>query len=168
MANFDLQKKWFTEVAPTNTNLATTTIGSGDNGTITITVDDYGTEGNDYTIEVVVSEELSVDLAAVLTDKAIVVTLATDGAGDLDATKNTATLVAAVIDGVTGVSSEASGTGATAIAALIAEKSLAGGTYATVAPVPYTMLFISDYYYTNIAPNGKNDSNWRKFQLASY
>jgi len=284
MANFELQKKWFAEVAPTNTNSATATIGSDDNGTITITIDDYGTEGNDYTIEVI--EGLNGgDLSSELTNTAIVTTLgmsdavastcevaavsaitdiltttanpATIGVGgndlsinlttagddnlavsatgaiitialadttaanntaaliqvairalvtvdiidvsaftcvaggnwDTDAiatgesgavdftggtdsapddAKNTATLITATIEALDDVSAEASGNGATAISTVVAEKSLSGGTYGTKAPVPYTMLFIGSYYYTNIAPNGKNDSNWRKFQLASY
>lgn len=167
MANFELQTKWFAEATPTNTNSATADIGSGDNGTVTTTVDDYGTEGNDYTIEVVEGVGLNVDMGAILTDKAIVLTLGTDGAGALDATKNTATLIATEIDGLTGVSSEASGTGADSIGVAEAEQSFTGGTYATVAPVPYTMLFIGGWYYTNIAPNSREDSNWRRFQLGS-
>lgn len=167
MANFEIQTKWFAETTPTNTNSATADIGTGDNGTVTTTIDAYGTEGNDYTIEVVEGSGLNVDLSAVLTDTAIVVTLGTDGAGALDATKNTATLVAAEIDALTGVSSVASGTGADALTAAEAEQNFAGGTYGTVAPVPYTMLFIGGWYYVNIAPNSKHDNNWRKFQLGS-
>ncbi|GAH05664.1 unnamed protein product, partial [marine sediment metagenome] len=53
MANFELQTKWFGEDQPNNTNSATADIGSGGDGTVTTTVDDYGTEGNDYTITVV-------------------------------------------------------------------------------------------------------------------
>jgi len=284
MSNFNLQKKWFAETSPTNTNEATTTIGSGDNGVITVIVDEYGTEGNDYTIEVV--EGLNGgDLSSILTDTAIVTTLgmsdavaatcevaavsaitdiltttanpttigtagndlsinlttaaddnlvvsatgavitialadttaanntaaliqvalralatvdsvdvsaftcvaggnwdtaaiATGEAGAVDFiggtdsapddAKNTATLITATIEALDDVSAEASGTGATAISTVVAEKNFTGGTYATKAPVPYTMLFIDDYYYTNIAPNGSNDSNWRKFQLADY
>jgi hypothetical protein len=167
MANFDLQTKWFAEATPTNTNSATAEIGAGENGVVTVTVDDYGTEGNDYTIEVVVGDGNSVDLSAELTGTAIVVTLATDGSGDPDDTKNTATLVTAAIEALTGVSAEASGTGATALTTAEAEQSFAGGTYGTEATVPYTMLYVSPYYYVNIAPNTRDTSNWRRFQLGS-
>ena len=85
-----------------------------------------------------------------------------------DDAKNTATLVAAAIDALDDVSATASGSGATALDSVEAEQSFAGGTYGTLAPVPFTMLFIAPYYYTNILVNGKDDSNWRRFQLSSY
>lgn len=166
--SFDIQKKWFAEVAPTNTKSATAEIGSGDDGTITVTIDDYGTEGNDFTIAVVEGVGNDVEMSAVLTVKDVVVTLGTGGAGALDGAKNTATLITAEIDALAGMSAEASGTGATALDSAEAEKNFADGVYATVAPVPFTMLLIGGFYYVNIAPNSREDSNWRKFQLASF
>ena len=50
---------------------ASTTIGSGDNGVVTIEVDAAGTGGNTYTVEVVNGETY----AAVLTESALVVTV---------------------------------------------------------------------------------------------
>ena len=168
MANFDIQTRWFAESAPVNANEASASVGSGDNGVVTITVDEVGTEGNDYTIEVVEGSGVGVDLSATLTGTAIVVTLGTDGAGALDATKNTTTLIAGVVDSVNGVSAVASGTGATAFAAAVAEDAFTSGVYATEVIVPYTMLEDATYYYTNIVPNDSKGKNWRRFTLATY
>lgn len=128
--------KWFSGSTPVNAVKASQTIGSGDNGTVTVEYDFVGTDGNDYTIEVVEGSEADVDLSAVLTDTAIVVTLGTDSESALDATKNTATLVAAAIDALTDISAEASGTGATALAAAEAEQDFAGGKLATKSATP--------------------------------
>jgi hypothetical protein len=54
---------------------------------------------------------LDVALSAAISNGAITVTLGTDGAGAADDTKNTATLVAAVVDALAGVSATASGNG---------------------------------------------------------
>lgn len=106
---------------------ATATIGSGANGTVTITVDTAGEDGNDYTVEVVTGTGNNSPLAAALVGTAITVTLATDGSGDPDALANTATLIAAAIDGLSGVSAAASGTGGDAISAAEGPTSFTGG-----------------------------------------
>lgn len=165
---FETQTKWFSEDNPVNTNSATNTIGSGDNGTITITVDKYGTEGNDYTVEVVIGDGASVDLSAELTDTNLVITLATDSEEAADDTKNTATLVTAAIEAIDGLSAVASGTGATALSAAEESSLFTGGTYATFAPIPNMLLKIGDYYYTNTDVNTIYDSNWKRFQLSDY
>lgn len=125
------EKKWFAGSTPVNAVKASQTIGSGDNGTVTVTYGFVGDEGNVYTIEVVEGTGADVDMTAVLTGTAIVVTLGTDSESALDATKNTATLVAAAIDELANLSAEASGTGETALAAAEAEASFTGGQYAT-------------------------------------
>lgn len=129
-------KKWFGTATPINAVASSQTIGSGLDGTVTTTANSVGTEGNSFTIEVVEGVGLNVDMTVALTDKAIVVELGTDGAGALDATKNTAILVASAIDGLTGVSSIHSGTGATALASAEAEQDFAGGQYATKVATP--------------------------------
>jgi hypothetical protein len=106
---------------------ATATIGSGTNGTVTTTVTLPGLAGNAYTIEVVAGVGNDVSLAAVLAGTAITVTLGTDSGGALDATKNTATLVAAAIDALADVTSVASGTGATAMPAAEGPHPFTGG-----------------------------------------
>lgn len=168
MSNFEIQTKWFAEATPQNAKEATANIGSGTDGTVTTTVDVVGTEGNSYTIEVVAGSGNNVAMSAELTDNAIVVTLGTDGVGALDATKNTATLIATAINALSGVSSVASGTGATAIGAAEAVKNFTGGQYATEATIPFTMLKDETYYYVNITPNSRVDKNWRRFTLATY
>jgi len=168
MSNFFIQQSWFDGTAPQNAKSATATIGSGTNGTVTITIDAVGTGGNSYTVEVVEGSGTDVDLDVSLTGTDIVVTLGTDGAGALDATKNTATLVAAAIDVLAGITATASGDGSTALSVAEAQKSFSGGQYGTVAPVPYTMMQDETYYYVNIAPNSIYDANWRRFTLSEY
>lgn len=106
---------------------ATADIGAGDNGVVTTTVDTAGTDGNNYTIEVVEGVGNNVPLSAAIVGKAVTVTLGTDGAGDPDDTKNTATLVTAAIEALANVSASASGTGATPLTAAEGPTSFTGG-----------------------------------------
>lgn len=106
---------------------ATGSIGSGANGVVTATVDTAGWAGNGYTMRVVLGVGISQALAAALSTKAITVTLATDGAGLPDDAANTATLVAAAVDALAGVSAATSGSGATAFSAAIAAVTFSGG-----------------------------------------
>jgi len=169
LANFEIQQSWFGSTAPQNAKSATGTIGSGVDGTVTITVNAVGTEGNNYTIEVVEGSGTDIAMDAVLTGTNIVVTLGTDGVGALDATKNTATIVAGAIDSLSGVSATASGTGATALSSAEVQKNLVGGQYATTAPIPYTMLQDETYYYVNIKPaHEKSTDAWKRFTLADF
>jgi hypothetical protein len=182
-----IAQKWFDEAIPVNASVASTTIGSGDNGVVTILTDAVGTEGNSYTIAVNAGTEVDEDMTAVLTGTDIVVTLGTtpsvassinvgsgtngvvtivaDVAGedgddysitvltngangcamsaalvgtditvtlgktvaDLEPTKNTATLIAAAITALDGVTATASGTGATAIGTGVSKTNFTGG-----------------------------------------
>jgi hypothetical protein len=90
-------------------------IGGGANGTVYIAADATGTAGNSYTVEVVLPTGLSLAMSATLTGTAILVSLGTNGGGTADATKNTATLIAAAVDALAGVNAKASGTGVTAL-----------------------------------------------------
>jgi len=113
---------------PWPTNIAASiTIGSGTNGVVTITVVEPGSDGNSYTVEVVAGSGLNIPLSAALVGTALTVTLGTDGAGVLDATKNTATLVAAVIDAISEFTAVASGSGVTVIP-VTASTSFVGGS----------------------------------------
>ena len=107
---------------------ATSSIGSGTNGLITITIDAEGTEGNSYTIEVKLASAIDTALSANLTGTTIVVTLGTDHVGVADPTKNTATLVTAILNTLTGISASVSGTGATVIP-VTAVQTFSGGSY---------------------------------------
>lgn len=106
---------------------STADIGAGADGTVTTTVDLAGSAGDAYTVEVVAGVGLNVPLSAALLVKAITVTLGTDGAGALDATKNTATLVAGVITALLGVTAAASGTGADPLTAAEGPTAFTGG-----------------------------------------
>lgn len=106
---------------------ATADIGTGDNGTVTTTVDLGGTDGNNFTIEVEVAVGVDQALAAAIVGQAITVTLGTDGAGDPDDAKNTATLVAAAVDALADVSASASGTGNDPLTGAEGPTSFTGG-----------------------------------------
>jgi hypothetical protein len=114
---------------------ATVDIGAGANGTVTITTDQLGPSANLYDVAVVASEDADADLsAAAAVDEGrtvLTVTLGTDEEGDPDDAKNTAELVAGVIDDLDGFSAAFSGTGADAVAAS-ALDAFEGGTNATL------------------------------------
>ena len=91
-------------------------IGSGEDGTVTIETIDTGLQMNDYTVEVVQGVGNDQQLAAQLLGTQITVTLGTDGTGQLDPVKNTQTLVQQAIQQIDNggqvFTQVASGTGA--------------------------------------------------------
>lgn len=123
-------------------------IGTGANGTVTVFADVVVDLADAWTITVVAGVGNSLPLTATLLTHAITVTLGTTGAGALDATKNTAVLVAAAITALAGVTAYASGTGASALTGPQASQSFGGGKaqdhlLATVAEIK-TVLEITD------------------------
>lgn len=104
---------------------ATADIGSGANGTVTTTIDTPGEGGNSWTIEVVVPGGTS-PLSVSVVGMAITVSLDVT-AGVPNAAANTATLVAAAIDGEAGISAVASGTGADSLTSAEGPTSFTGG-----------------------------------------
>lgn len=107
---------------------ATSALGAGANGTVTITALNQGFVGNIWTVEAVAGVGLNVPLSALIGGTALTVTLGTDGAGALDPTKNTATLVRAVINALAGVpAAVASGTGVTPLTAPEGPHTFTGG-----------------------------------------
>lgn len=132
------------------------TLGSGDNGTVKVLADVAVELATPWTITVATTAGLSQPLSAVLVDQAITVTLGTTGAGLLDATKNTATLVAAAVTALAGVTAYASGTGATALGAAQASQSFGGGKaqdflLATVAEIKTALEITASTYDTVLA-----------------
>jgi hypothetical protein len=163
----EIKQKWFASATPINANYASVDIGEGDNGVVTITADTLGTEENSYSIELVEGVGADVDLSATITDGAIVVTLGTDELEALDDTKNTATLVAGVIDALSGVSAEASGTGATAFTAAVAETSLSGGTYAVESHEPAYMIDGTTIYICTEPVDKYSTDGWKTGTLSA-
>ncbi len=106
---------------------ATATIGSGPDGTITITADEAnaGDCGNALTVEVIVPTGTS-GLSVTFAGGALIINLAVI-AGVPDGPANTATLIAAAIDALSGFSAVASGTGATSLSAAEGPTQFAGG-----------------------------------------
>jgi len=109
---------------------AVATIGAGENGAVTVTASLTGDQGNNLTIEVVEGTGVDQALAAAKDGDAIVVTLATDGDELPNDAANTATLVAAAVDALDGVTAAASGTGGTAIDTAEGPTAFTGGRFA--------------------------------------
>ncbi len=165
----NLQRKWFSVSAPVNKAKASATLGTGDNGTITITADAYGTAGNDFTIEVAVDAGANADMTAVLTGSDILVTLGTGAsAGVVDNAKNTATLITAAIAALTGVTATASGTGADSLTEAVAKDNLSGGQWATPCKVVGTLVKDTTYYYVCSTAGSNTTTVWKRFTLADY
>lgn len=116
----------------TTARAATATIGSGADGTVTVTATTAGVAANTNTVRAVAGVGNNVALSAAVNSGVVTVTLGTDGGGTLDDSKNTATLVAAAIDGVTGYDAAASGTGATVIPVTSAQAFSGGHDVFTV------------------------------------
>jgi len=158
-------KTWFSETTPQNAAKASAEIGSGEDGTVSLEYDFVGTTGNSYTITVAEGDGNDVDLSAVLSGTDITVTLGTDEVGDLDATKNTATLVAAAIDALENITATASGEGTTALDAAEAEQDFTGGQYATECGTP-SFIIISGTIYVCEEPVSKyEESGWKSGSL---
>jgi uncharacterized phiE125 gp8 family phage protein len=116
---------------PQDAVAATSAIGSGSNGTVTLTAATAGVAGNALTIEVEIAAGNNDPLAVAQAGDDITVTLGTDAMGAADPAKNTAALVAAALGGLTSVTAAASGTGATALSSAEGPHTFTGG-YATL------------------------------------
>ena len=155
----EFYKPWFAST-PVNAKKSSTTIGAGVDGVVTITSAVVGTEGNSISIQVALGVGVSVPLSAVLTGNDILVTLGTDGASVLDATKNTALLIASAISALTVVVATKSGSGATALGTIVAKKSLTGGQFATPAMTQGFIIIAGVWYITNKPVSKFDESGW--------
>jgi hypothetical protein len=145
----ELQTKWFAAETPTNAHKATASIGTGDNGTVNIVYDNYGTEGNDYDIAIVIAAGANAAMSAALSGTTITVTLGTGTeAGVVASAKNTATLIAAAITALTPFTATKTGTGGDSISEATEENvPFTGGSYCTPFYGDEAWLKISDTYY---------------------
>lgn len=171
MANYQewiVKAPWFAAQTPANAKSASVEFGSGTNGKVTIVYDKKGTDGNAYSVEVVVAEENSAPLAASLNGKKLTVSLATNSGGTADDTKNTAKLISAAINTISGFIATYSGTGATAISAAVAESELEGGQYGTACIEANTVIKGSEYYYICTQGGDSVSAQWKRFSLADY
>ena len=164
-----LAMKWFSEATPVNyIEGLTTTIGAGADGVITIT--DNTAEA--LSVAVVVAETANADLSAAFATGVITVTLGVNAESAADATKNTATLITAAINGIADKTwtAVASGTGATPISAAVTEKALiAYHIDGTPCPEAGVCLENSGTYYVCIEANNTAKNNgWRTFSLTTY
>lgn len=115
-----------------HTSNATAAIGSGANGTVTITADGdlVGSDGNGYTVAVTVPTGNS-PLSVSLSGNELTVALAV-AASAPDPGANTATLIAAAIDALDDFSASASGTGADEITVAEGPTQFTGGATTVV------------------------------------
>lgn len=147
-----LHSAWF-HGAPQNAKKANVKFEDGVvNKEIVIEYDLVGTEGNDYSVEIVAGVGNSIDLSAVLSGTKITITLATTAAGALDATKNTAKLIVAEINKIENFTATMNGTGALAYAAAITESDLTGGQYATPCNASSAVIVIDNTIYFTDKP----------------
>jgi hypothetical protein len=173
-------------VIPITAQKAKAIVGDGEteNGFITVEYDTPGIAGN--ALKIVVEDGLvNGNLAVTEADGVITITLGMDANTDPDDAKNTATLIETEINKIAGFTATKDGTGAEVPDIADGDEilfaggttgvlPLAGGTDATECPEPSVLLRNWDAgnarwdYYTNIAPNGKNDANWRVFNLVEY
>lgn len=119
---------------------ATHRLGTGTNGVVTTTVTATGLAGNAYRLVSRLATTISAALSAALSGNVITVTFGTTAGGLNDPAKNTATLVAAAIDALAGVTAVASGTGAGVVTEIVGGEQFSGGsadmsgeTFVTVA-----------------------------------
>lgn len=163
-----LATKWFAEATPVNYKAnAVATIGSGENGTITIKRNTMTTTDK---VNIVVSTEANAALAVAYLNNKLTITLGTNAETAADDTKNTATLIAAKITEVEGFTATASGTGAVAISTATAEDvSFTNGAYGTPCQ-EVGIGFVSGvtYYVCVAADNTAYNDNWRTFTLSDY
>jgi len=151
---------------PVNAVSSSADIGAGTDGTVTTSVDVKGVAGDAYSIEVVAGTGNNSPLDAAIVGTAITVTLATDGVGDPDDAANTATLIAAAIDALSGVSAVASGTGADPISTAEGPTDFDNGVDGTVADAG-AVLYDATYLYVAIAAQTIAGANWRRIALGS-
>jgi hypothetical protein len=111
---------------------ATADIGSGANGTVTVTADgaNAGSAGNAFTIQVT-SPAGTAALAVGVAGSVVTVALAVN-AGVPDAAQNTATLIAAAVTAEAGFTASASGTGSAALTGAEGPTSFTGGVTETI------------------------------------
>jgi hypothetical protein len=162
-----ISQKWFAASTPVNFAGASVEIGSGTNGKVTVTHDNATTTDK---IKAVVATGASKALSAAYTGGEIVVTLGTDSNSAADSTKNTATLIAAAINGISGKkwTAAASGTGVTAITSAINSTAFTDGHDGTPCPEAGIVLKNSDTYYVCIeANNTTHNTNWKSFSLSA-
>lgn len=163
-----LANKPFADATPQNyVAKAAITLGGGGNGSIVVTHDDMETDDE---IEIVLAAEAATALSAAYATGTITVTLGTDALGDADGAKNTAKLIAAAINGITGKTwlAAETGTGATAIASAMGATAFTNGHWGTHCPVAYTGYENGGtYYLCTVADNTAYNTGWKTFTLSN-
>ena len=164
----NLSQKWFSGATPVNyKENAIATIGSGTDGTVTITCDEMTTTD---VVAITIAAEISSDLSVTYADGEISIVLGTDADGDADDTKNTAKLIATEISKIDGYTANESGTGATAISTATTEDiEFTNGQFGTpCSQAGICFVSGSTYYVATKADNSVYNTGWRTFTLTDY
>lgn len=163
----NLTKKWFADSTPKNYKDASTTIGAGTNGVVTINA--LNDISDDKNVKVVVATGNSKPLSVAFATDTLTITLGTDDTGAADDTKNTALLIEKAINKVNGFLAKASGTGATAISSAVTSKAFTAGQLGTPCGTSGVALEHEGTYYVCTKPNATvKNANWKTFTLADY
>jgi hypothetical protein len=163
----ELTAKWFSEANPVNAKESSLTTNiSVAQGELVFTAKLPGTEGNSISVTYVDPAGNNKALSVVTTGSDIVINLATGAGGAITTTANN--IIAALASHSLVTVAKKAGNDGSGVVTAMAKATLTGGVNGTIAPIPYTYVSDGTYYYTNIAPNGVRDKNWRRFQLASY
>jgi len=166
--DLSLQRKWHDDVSPINPYKASKNFGAGADGTVHVYYSQIGTEGNDYSIEVVTQDGANKEMSVALADNKLTVTLGKDALEDISVTSNTAKLIAEAIDALPEFEAEYTGTGATAYVTPFSEVAFSGGSYGTPCPTADVLVFVSPYYYWCDQAGSKNTVSWKRFTPATY
>lgn len=154
-------KPWFKNT-PQNAKVAKAEIAGGD---LIVGFHIAGTDGNDYSIVIQDGDGENIPLSAVLEDKVLTITLATDGSEEPDATENTAAKVGALINGFD-IFEAAVVKEATVITSVVEPIELEGGQFATPAKAPGTAVVVDDAFY--FAPFPVDKSSECGWYLATF
>jgi len=131
-------------------SVATAVVGEILAGQVTIATVAESFAANDYVVEFVAGVGNNIPLSAAFANDVLTVTLATDGAGALDAGVNTATAIAAAIDLLPEFSATMTGAGGPMIATVVPIE-FSGGvdTMVVAGATSFTIVKTPDYYFLN-------------------
>ena len=160
---FDIRHKlWYGEGAPINA------VKASDEGTnLIFTAKGAGSEFDDIEIDLVSPDEIEAELSILVEPTKVTVSLATD---ETKLAVSTSGEVMAIINKtvdcpVTAELREGKDGNETEVAK---KSALEGGQLGTVCQQTGVVVEVDNQLYINIAPNSKNDVNWRKLNLVNY
>jgi hypothetical protein len=159
-----ISQKWFSDSTPLNYTKASATLGTGDNGTLTIKYNGITTT---TTIAVVIATGANKAMAVALADGEITITLGTGADSNVAAAKNTVLLISAEISKLSGFIGSYSGTGGDSLSEATTEDvTFTDGHLGTPCQESGICLYDDNYHYVCETPNNSvYNTGWKKFAL---